>query len=92
MPYIRLEAREYFSKLLKVLSHIAISNPGELNFLITELVNQYHVNHAKNYQVINDVVGALEGAKLEYYRRIASPYENVKVTINGDVYKEETLK
>jgi len=44
-----------------------------------------------NYQTINDIIGALEGAKLEFYRRIAIPYENAKLTENGDVYGKEVL-
>jgi hypothetical protein len=39
-----------------------------------------------SYQSINDVLGALEGAKLEFYRRIAAPYEDTKIQENGDVY------
>jgi len=38
------------------------------------------------YQNINDLLGALEGAKLELYRRVAAPYEDEKVESNGDVY------
>lgn len=34
---------------------------------------------------INDCIGACEGAKLEFYRRVASPYEDVKIKQNGDV-------
>lgn len=32
------------------------------------------------------MVGALECAKLELYRRIAIPYEEQKIQENGDVY------
>lgn len=39
------------------------------------------------YDTINDILGALEGSKLEFYRRIAVPYENVKLAENGDVYE-----
>ncbi len=34
----------------------------------------------------NAVVGALECAKLELYRRMVAPYENGKIAENGDVY------
>jgi hypothetical protein len=39
-----------------------------------------------SYQTINDIVGALEGAKLEFYRRVAVPYEDKKIIENGDVF------
>ena len=29
---------------------------------------------------------ALEGAKLEFYRRIVAPYEELKIKENGEVY------
>lgn len=31
-------------------------------------------------------MGAVEGAKTEFYRRIAVPYEEKKIRENGDVY------
>jgi hypothetical protein len=31
------------------------------------------------------VLGAMEAAKLEFYRRIVSPYEDEKIALHGDV-------
>ena len=61
-------------------------NAGELNYAFTMLIQQYIGPGGTNYQSINDVMGALEGAKLEFYRRIAAPYEDKKIKENGDVY------
>lgn len=36
-----------------------------------------------------DVIGALEGAKLEFYRRIAGGYEDLAIIRNGDVLLPE---
>ena len=33
------------------------------------------------------MVGVLECAKLELYRRMAAPYEDEKIEDNGDVYE-----
>ena len=82
MPYIKQEAR----KTLQNGISRKPENPGELNYLITVLCQFYFLNSGKNYQAINDVVGALEGAKLEFYRRVAAPYEDKKIEENGDVY------
>ena len=60
--------------------------PGELNYAITVLVREYVALFGLRYQTINDVLGALEGAKLEFYRRVAAPYEEMKRAQNGDVY------
>ena len=38
------------------------------------------------YEWINEVIGVLECAKLELYRRVAAPYEDDKRLQNGDVY------
>lgn len=59
---------------------------GELNYAITKLVLLYMGSAPVKYQRINDVVGALEGAKLEFYRRYVAAYEDVKIEANGDVY------
>ncbi|MDE2097000.1 MAG: hypothetical protein KGL39_07125 [Patescibacteria group bacterium] len=57
---------------------------GELNYAITKLLIAYA--QPLSYQKINDVLGALEGAKAEFYRRVAAPYEDIKIQENGDVY------
>ena len=66
-------------------------NAGELNYIITKIIYNYWLdgtiaNNSQNYQRINDIMGALEGAKLEFYRRIVSKYEDKKIKENGDVY------
>ena len=81
MPYITKKDRKDLHKSLGNLN-----NPGKLNYKITDLIDIYIFNKGLSYQTINDIVGALEGAKLEFYRRIAVPYENNKLSINGDVY------
>lgn len=61
-------------------------NPGDLNFILTFHINEYLKIQGKSYSTINDIIGALEGAKLEFYRRVAAPYEDTKIKENGDVY------
>ena len=61
-------------------------NAGELNFLITHLISNYLSFKREKYQTYNDIIGALEGAKLEIYRRKIAPYEDKKMKDNGDVY------
>jgi len=82
MPYIKQDCR-----LDSVQRHP--QNPGELNYAITMLVDRYFRHQGGRYQQINDVVGALEGAKMEFYRRVVAPYEDQKCAENGDVYKEQ---
>ena len=80
MPYITKDRR--ISK-----DHFPVPiTPGELNFMITLLIQRYMEKREPNYQTFNDVLGALEGAKLEFYRRVVVPYEDEKIIENGDVY------
>lgn len=80
MPYIKQEQKD-------ILQSDPPANVGELNYCLTTIVRNYFRAPGRgNYQAINDIVGALEGAKLEFYRRIASPYEDKKIKDNGDVY------
>jgi hypothetical protein len=90
MPYIKPEDRELLvTRLWNNEVEIGVTampdTPGELNYCITELIRSYY-NNKPGYQSINDIVGALEGAKLEFYRRVAAPYEDQKIKENGDVY------
>ena len=59
---------------------------GELNYIITNLLIDYTYEKGLNYETINSIIGVLECAKLEYYRRLASSYEDTKIQQNGDVY------
>ena len=87
MPYIKPADREKFEGFNHALtSETDIETPGELNYLITRLILAYKDNRPPGYQTINDIIGALEGAKLEFYRRSAAPYEDEKIEENGDVY------
>lgn len=60
--------------------------PGDFNYLVTLLVKRYARDMGESYQTYNDILGALEGAKLELYRRKISGYEDRKISENGDVY------
>lgn len=71
---------------------IAAGNPGDLNFQFTRLIVDYVKIHGLSYQTINDVKGALIGAKDEFGRRIADPYEDRKLAENGDVGYDEILE
>lgn len=81
MPYIKPEIRDIIEdKLYTPMS------AGELNYLITKQCLRYLQSKPLSYALINDVIGALECAKQEFYRRIALPYEIEKIKENGDVY------
>lgn len=81
----------YISQYRRIEESFPTSNAGELNYVLTKVLNKYLLENGLNYAHINDCLGALEGAKLEFYRRVAVPYEEKKLKENGDVYSEENL-
>ena len=96
MPYIKQKDRKRFTRSPQKLGpHSSVdllaetgkqcSSAGDLNYAFTVIAQHYLKTNGLNYQHINDCIGALEGCKLELYRRIAVPYEDLKVEENGDV-------
>lgn len=79
MPYINQTQRE-------ALKGRKPNNVGEVNYVITTAVDEYIADYGLSYERINAMIGVLECAKLELYRRIAAPYENGKIADHGDVY------
>lgn len=91
MPYIKEEDKEKFEKHfgfgIDPLPEIGAicENPGDLNYVFTRIIHAYIKEKGLRYQNINDVMGALDGASKEFYRRVAAPYEDKKIAENGDV-------
>lgn len=85
MPYILKSRKDALHSESKVDYNSDVENAGELNYMFTCLLIDYWQRKGR-YQGINDIIGALEGAKLEFYRRVAAPYEDTKIKENGDVY------
>ena len=83
MPYITKDDRQKFMWIEQELENIALDmSAGDLQYLIA-LAIKYMDPY--NYQTMNDVMGALAGAQMEFYRRKVAPYEDTKIEANGDV-------
>ena len=97
MPYIKRETRERFDALVESLAKLveeeaerqAKTPAGDLNYIITTLIDKTYRNWGDNYQDFNEKVGILECAKLELYRRRVAPYEDEKIELNGDVFPDK---
>jgi len=83
MPYIEQKRREELDSFL--IAAPAVTS-GELNYKITQILLDYLRVNGTRYQVFNDITGALDNAKQEFYRRVVVPYEDEKIKLNGDVY------
>ncbi len=82
MPYIPQKDRDRLSEH----EYSGATTPGELNYIFTKEIIAYINIRGLSYQTINDVLGALEGAKLEFLRRRVNKYEDNAIKRNGDVY------
>ena len=87
LPYIKTDNRAKYNSVLRDLTEKLKALPpeevdGELNYVITKLLKEIY---PLRYFHINKAIGVLECAKLEYYRRVAAPYENGKIQEAGDV-------
>lgn len=87
MPYISKHDRPQLDA-----GKIDPRNTGELNYKITKLLIDYTEQFGVSYKTINDVLGAMTGAGQEFYRRIAAPYEDIKIQEHTDVYPRHLLK
>ena len=84
MPYIPQQTRSLILDTTGKVNPAAIETVGELNFAITHLMNTFC--KGDSYTAFNEVMGVVESAKLEFYRRRVAPYEDKKAAENGDVY------
>lgn len=93
MPYIRQDKRDEFDTeldafIIKFLeTGDTESTAGRLNYAVSRILGSILNDDERiSYSRINELIGVLECAKIELYRRIAAPYEDDKSRINGDVY------
>lgn len=93
MPYIDQKHRKALDESIDALiSRMGwtvavdkIGRDGILNYVVTRLL-MGRLGPMPRYSDLNEVMGVLECAKLELYRRMAAPYEDKKREENGDVY------
>ena len=79
MPYIPPSEQK------KVDYDNSIKTSGQFNYALNQLVSVYIDQNDFSYQTANDIIGAMECAKMEIYRRLVAPYEDKKIVQNGDV-------
>ena len=61
-------------------------NPGWINYIITTIIYYWWKSSAQNYATLALICGTLDNVKDEFYRRVASPYEDRKIEEHGDVF------
>lgn len=93
MPYIDNIAKDLIEPVLEpLLKDISRFNAGDLNYILTRIVDEWVGVEKPSYFGLSQGITAFECAKLEFYRRRLAPYENKKCAINGDVYQQRDFK
>lgn len=80
MPYIEQAMREFLEKH----GISPGSTPGELAYVLYKTCLDYLPEDPRYYN-LNEVMGALECARQEFYRQQVAPYEDTKIEANGDI-------
>ena len=81
MPYIKQEVRPGIDAWLMLIPKVL--NYGQINYIITQILL---MTRPSCYEEYNALIGVLECAKQEFYRRWVAPYEDKKREINGDIW------
>lgn len=92
IPYIKRERRKAIFSQSKTDFNSDLQNAGELNYFITELIQEYVLRQGLCYQTINDVSGAMTESLAEFRRRVVGPYEDLKIKENSDCYSKKLLQ
>lgn len=85
MPYISQPDRDRLDPKIEELAKTINldQRAGELNYTITRLLLE--TAGEGRYKDVNELIGMLECAKQEFYRRKVAPYEDKKIKESGDV-------
>ena len=80
MPYIKQINKE------ALVAGASITGPGELTYMIQQLLRRYWKNSPQNYETIAQILGSIQGARFDFEQRIVKDYERLKCEANGDVW------
>lgn len=103
MPYIneeeRLELDQCIDRMIACIKNTktSLNDPndiknhlGRINYSFSRILAG--LMDRPSYNKIAMITGVLENIKQEFYRRIASPYEDLKIVQNGDIKEYKNLK
>jgi len=88
MPYILSAERDKLKPATDAIASVIdkSTTAGDLNYMISLMAKAYVDAKGLRYEHLNAVVGALDSCKVEFQRRVVAPYEDQKISENGDVY------
>ena len=86
MPYINRDQRPLLDGAIAGFVYAQGYTPGEMNYILTRLLLLWRPPLQSRYEDHQAVIGLLECVKAEYIERVLRPYEDRKLSDNGDVY------
>jgi hypothetical protein len=90
MPYITQERRDKYVAVVEEMWKYNIETPGDLAFLITQLLDVYVAEIPLTWSHISNAHKALEAARISFEQDVYIPYEKQKKIQNGRVFTETT--
>jgi hypothetical protein len=90
MPYIPKVIRERLDTKIEFLAD-DIQTVGDINYVISRIIGMFLLRSGISYHVMSGILGTLHAAANEFYARIIRPYEDTKITENGDVHEYEQI-
>lgn len=100
MPYIKEDRRERLNFCIEEMIHCLDGGRyntgsmeeilGDINYTFSRILASLMGD--PTYNNIAMITGVLENIKQEYYRRVASVYEDQKIIQNGDIKEYKLIK
>ena len=84
MPYIEQEYRFKVDQIVKYFLDTGKIH-GRLNYFLFKLTKEAIKRNGESYGSYKEIIGELECAKLEIYRKLVSNYEDKKEKENGEI-------
>ncbi len=82
MPYIQPERRPDMNKVVEAMKIVGVKADGDLNYILFKFCKEAVKPGYGNYK---NFLGELRQCAVEIERRLLAPYEDSKITGNGDV-------
>lgn len=88
MPYIKREERKSYQQHIEAIAELIprerLARPGHMNYVVSLLIDRVYGQNMR-YADHNEVLGFLSGVQQEFYRRKTAPYEDEKISTEGDL-------
>ncbi len=82
MPYIKKEKRPDMDEVVALMAQKGVKADGDLNYVLYKFCKE---NVKPSYNNYKNFLGELRQCAAEIERRLLCPYEDQKITENGDV-------